>query len=272
MSDDERFCPLEHPEHPDTPSKAGRGSVLCGGHLTKLEVSLEQIATFEQDADGAGYESSVSRHDGAPVTGSAEKPLPIDLRKVGDFERITIADAREILLSWSLNVAEARHLSPPRRRRIVRMRPCGAQQACGLRKCQEACQDQQMRPGSELESFCDFLTRNLDWICAQYFAQAFAEEMFALRARANSILRPSGNREFPVGECIEPVNGLRCGGVMWARITPSDAQFMAAADLVCDRCGHQVDSGDWIVYGHRLKKMEAEAVAHEKRHAGSSAA
>jgi hypothetical protein len=75
------YCPLTHPAHPDRPSQSSRTSVLCAGHVAKLARTLEELSTFDADADQAALDGKLARHDGAPLTGTGEKPLPIDSRK-----------------------------------------------------------------------------------------------------------------------------------------------------------------------------------------------
>ncbi len=141
---------------------------------------------------------------------------------------MSIGDATHLLTLWCVEVAEKRHLSPPRR---------------------------------NLKALCGFLSVHLDWVMVQDWIGDFAGEVFTLGGKARAILEPSGNRQFPVGECVETVDGERCTGTMWALLTPSDTNFLAAAELCCDSCECRVESGDWMSYGHRLKKMEAETAA-----------
>ncbi len=222
MSDEtESYCPCPHAD--ERPRHSSRESVLCQGHVARLQRTLEELGRFDAEADQASYDSKVARHDGAPLTGTGERPMPIDPR-IADLR----VDARDILTAWCRLVAEERHLSPPRVR---------------------------------LTALCAFLERNLAWVVGQDWIDEFAAETFDLGSKAHGILRPSGNRQFPVGECVETVDGERCPGTMWALLTPSDSNFMAAAELVCDQCECRVHSADWVQYGHRLKKMEAGEAA-----------
>jgi hypothetical protein len=215
--DAQSYCPIVHRD--ETPRKSARGTVLCGGCLGRLQRTLEELSTFDADADQAALDGKLARHDGAPLTGTGEKPLPIDPR-MADLR----VDARDILAGWSRMTAEERHLSPPRR---------------------------------NLKALCAFLGTHLAWVTAQDWVDEFAREAFDLGGKAAAILRPSGNRQFPVGECIEDVDGERCTGTMWALLTPSDSNYIAAAELACDSCPARVESANWLVYGHRLRKGQA---------------
>jgi hypothetical protein len=257
VSDDDAqsYCPTVHRD--ETPRKSARGTVLCGGCLGRLQRTLEELSTFDADADQAALDSKLARHDGAPLTGTGERPLPIDSRKTYDWERVTIANAPKTLAGWCRIVAEERHLSPPHLTEPPQIIAGPLCTGCGHGSCRQIDRSYQPRSKNALKVLCGFLTKHLDWVTAQDWVDEFARETCELGGKAAAILRPSGNRQFPVGECIEQVDGERCTGTMWALLTPSDSNYIAAAELACDSCPARVESADWLVYGHRLRKGQA---------------
>jgi len=180
---------------------------------------LTQLSTFDAEADTAAYDQTLSRKAGAPISGDREKPLPIDARITEHRQEL-----HTVLSSWTLLVAEERKVS-------VRV------------------QENDPLPG-----LCGFLRLHHEWSVTRSWADDYAGEILALGRRAWSLLHPSGNRQFPVGRCLEvdEVDGTPCPGTMYARLTPSDPNFDVAADLICNECNHMVPSTGWVKYGIRV--------------------
>lgn len=232
MSEQERrVCPCDHPGHPDRPSYSAPGTVLCAGHVSKVESVLSQLSTFDADADQAIHDQALSRHVGAPVSGDPEPPLPIDPRITEHRQQIG-----QVLASWCQLVAEERDIRPPE---------------------------------GVTTALCGFLTRHHGWSVEQPWADDYAAEILELGRRAWSLLNPSGRRQFTnrIMRCVEidDVDGSRCPGNLWCFLTPDDPYAEAKSVLVCDECGHEVTSDKWMTYGRKVlaetKKENSEAAA-----------
>jgi len=212
------ICPLDHPGHPDRPSIAAPGSRLCKGHERAVDDRLVELATFSRDADQAEHDGALGTSSAPPLSGSKEQPLPYSDALADHRQRV-----RGVLASWSLLVAEERGVEPPAEPEPNRM--------------------------------VDFLRRHHDWAVGQDWADDYAGEILELGRRAWSLLHPSGVRRFPVGQCVEVYDGVRCPGTLWALLTPADPYAEAGAFWACDECGARVESSDWLVTGRRIKAM-----------------
>jgi hypothetical protein len=221
--DAQSYCPIPHRD--ETPRKSARGTVLCGGCLGRLQRTLEELSTFDADADQAALDSKLARHDGAPLTGTGEKPLPIDPR-MADLR----VDARDILAATALRVAMEQHFSPPR---------------------------------NNLKALSLFLSRHLTWIVAQDWVEHFAAETFELGGKAAAILRPSGRRRFThkTMYCREVVEGEPCTGQMWALLTPDDPYAEMSSEVACDTCDKRVGITELLAYGIQIQGLESPEAA-----------
>jgi hypothetical protein len=196
---------------------------------------LAELETFDADADEL-TEGRTARHDTAPLTGTGEKPLPIDLR-LADL-RLGWTDSegphngiRATFVSWVKFVADERKLAVPE---------------------------------DTLPALSRFLRRHHAFLVGHELAAGYATEILELGRKAHALFNPSGRRRFThkLMRCIETVsedlgNGViresRCDGGMWALLTPEDPYAEAASELQCDLCGHVVTAGEWLTYGRRVR-------------------
>jgi hypothetical protein len=145
-----------------------------------------------------------------------------------------------VLHTWANGVRETRHLTPPATVTLTGER--------------------------------DFLTRNLDWICAQLQAADFHAKLKALLA---SLRRVTGNRpQRPLTRCVLPTDDGLCGGNVWVqqvdahawRVLPDrcERQPVSVHDgpAICDTCG-----ASWITPADkaRLSLMVQQAADERAR-------
>jgi hypothetical protein len=221
---------------------------------------LEELSTFDADADQAALDAKLARHDGAPLTGTGERSLIIDLRKTFDNEKVTIADAPGTLAGWCRIVAEERHLSPPHLMEPLRPIIGPTCTGCGHGSCRQIDRSYQPRSKNALKVLCGFLTKHLDWIVAQDWIDQFAGEVFELGTRATAILTPSDIRRLtaPPMVCHEVVDGEPCTGQIHAFLTPDDPYADVANEMVCDTCGWRLPVSEWLTYWHQAKQLANE--------------
>lgn len=147
---------------------------------------------------------------GAKVSGSPEARLPINP---------AAAEARRDILwklvSWLRLIAEERGISEPTSNDI------------GVVTC--------------------WLLVHLRWACAQPWVDEFALELRGMRARALSLLFPSGRRRITVGSCVE----TGCPGVLTATVARTDDVLPSSVDCDLDP-EHAWSSSQWPVLGRRL--------------------
>jgi hypothetical protein len=164
---DDQVCLLEHKVDSDRPRRVYVG-FLCRGHAEGLWRTLDELSSFAAQADEASYDETVSiATGGAPVSGSREKPLPVNERRVDH-----VIAVRGVLASWSQLFAEERGVAVP--------------------------------DSPEPRVTSGFLRRHLDWACGRDWIDDFANEVFELGRRAYSLLNPSGIRRIEIGPCREP--------------------------------------------------------------------
>ena len=235
MADDTRsFCPLKHRD--DNPRASTSGTVLCAGHSDGLLRTLEELATFDVDADEL-VEGRTARHDTAPLTGTGDKPLPIDLRladlRLGwtDSEG-THAGIRATFVSWVKFVADERQLE---------------------------------LPVDTLQALSAFLRRHHSFLVGHELAEGYALEVLTLGRMRHGLFNPSGRRRFTketLMRCVEVVQDdagelFRCEGSLWALLTPDDPYADVANELCCDQCEIRIPSSEWLALGRRVRAAAA---------------
>jgi hypothetical protein len=229
VTDDRSMCPLSHRD--ETPRSSTTGTVLCKGHEQGVLRVLTELETFDADADEL-TEGRTARHDTAPLTGTGEKPLPIDLR-LADL-RLGWTDSegphngiRATFVSWVKFVADERELAVPE---------------------------------DTLPALSCFLRRHHAFLVGHELAAGYATEILGLGRLAHALFNPSGRRRFTkenVMVCPEVIDGQQCPGNLWALLTPDDPYADVANELVCDACGTRTPSTEWLTLGRRVKGMNA---------------
>lgn len=157
-------CVLPHRHDPERQRSAMDGGYVCRGCHARMEQTLAELPAQHQALTGRLAATGSSRM-AEQVTGSRERPLPINL---------TVADHREhivrVTASWASLTAEERGMALPH---------------------------------SDLPSVCAWLLRHLEWACAQPWVDDYAAELSTLRGRALSLLYPTGRRRVDIGPCVE---------------------------------------------------------------------
>lgn len=213
-----------HHREPDRLRRVEIGLAVCAGHHALIDAALIELPTMAAELTRCHVSSG---HGIGRVSASAEEPIPYR-DPVGD-ERAMI---RGQLASWSGLVAAERHVAGPT--------------AVGPRDT------------------APYLRRHLTWLLRHCAALDFAAEILERRARAFSLLYPSGRRRFMVvapngkpAQCGEQIDGQQCPGILYAVIRDTDALLPSA--LTCDECGLDLPAHSWLAYGRRMRK-EATAI------------
>lgn len=94
-----------------------------------------------------------------------------------------------------------------------------------------------------------FLTAHLDWLMDSTAAAEFAEEVAALRGRAERLVNGSAPARHHLGGCVE----ASCDGRLTARTSPGR---LAASQIGCDR-GHSWPPREWLLLSARIERREA---------------
>jgi hypothetical protein len=225
VTDERSMCPIWHRD--ETPRSSTTGTVLCKGHEQGVLRVLAELETFDADADEL-TEGRTARHDTAPLTGTGEKPLPIDLR-LADL-RLGWTDSegphngiRATFVSWVKFVADERELAVPE---------------------------------DTLPALSRFLRRHHAFLVGHELAAGYATEILELGRLAHALFNPSGRRRFTkenVMVCPEVIDGQQCPGNLWALLTPDDPYADVANELVCDACETRTPSTEWLTLGRRIR-------------------
>jgi hypothetical protein len=230
MSDERSMCPIPHRD--ETPRSSTTGTVLCKGHEQGVLRVLAELETFDADADEL-TEGRTARHDTAPLTGTGEKPLPIDLR-LADL-RLGWTDSegphngiRATFVSWVKFVADERELAVPE---------------------------------DTLPALSRFLRRHHAFLVGHELAAGYATEILELGRLAHALFNPSGVRKWTAERymrCPESIfddagEFVRCDGTLWALLTPDDPYFDVGNELVCDACETRTPSTEWLTLGRRVR-------------------
>ncbi|MDT9684808.1 hypothetical protein RND61_22505 [Streptomyces sp. TRM76323] len=102
--------------------------------------------------------------------------------------------------------------------------------------------------GAGIGGLTAFLVAHLDWLMRSAAATEFAEEVAALRGRAERLVNGTAPAHH-LGECVE----ASCDGRLTARTAPGRA---VASQIGCDR-GHSWPPREWLLLSARIERREA---------------
>ena len=132
------------------------------------------------------------------------------------------AEIRHTLVSWVRLIAEDRGMSLPR--------------------------------DESQHSLGAYVARHAQWLAAQEFAGAAADELGTLRSRAFATAYPEGVGTIYVGSCPEPVEDGRCAGELTALMRRADS--LLPSKIVCNADSlHEWPTERWRALGRTLGKM-----------------
>lgn len=207
------------PRHPiDSPRCAVPAAILCRSCIDCTDRDLYRLpALYRQLA-------TVAAPSGQQLGGARNADTPIPYRENAANQRKQI---RDILTSWTRLVAEERGVNVP-----------------GLAPLADP-----------VQTLARFLRRHHPWSVARPWAGDYADEVTALTSEGHRICYPSRARRVTCGQCIEVVSGRRCEGTLTAVVRQTDD--LLPSEIVCDACGQEVISNQWIKYGQRVIDRQA---------------
>jgi hypothetical protein len=208
------LCPLDH----DRPRHAELPSVLCGWHIGRTLDALHALIALPGDASAAAAARHLARHLASPVSGSRTRQLPID-EPLADL----IREARGVVASWCLLIAEERDVIPP--------------------------------SDPALPVTAAWLAIHAAWATAQPWADDWARELLDLAGRARALLAPSHTRRVTCGPCTEVIEGARCMGTLTARVRDQDDLLPSV--ISCQVCGVDITADGWVTLGRRIREVAA---------------
>jgi hypothetical protein len=208
-------CPLHH----DRPTPADLPSPVCGWHADRALDALRALTALPT----AAADATVAHHLAAgrlssPVSGSPAHELPIDELLVD-----LLRDARAIVASWCTLVAEERAVRTP--------------------------------PVPALTVTAPWLARHHPWSLRRTWAVDYTSELLDLAGRTRDRIEPDHARRVELSPCPQLVDGVRCTGILTARIRDTDELLPSV--IRCQVCGVAVTADGWATLGHRIRALAA---------------
>lgn len=202
-----QICVLAHRQDPERQRRAADGLYVCHGCRIRLERELGDLPGLDIDLIRAHSLSGPPKE--RVKGGEVEAQMPI---------KANIVELRSQLLasiaSWARVVCEERDVSTP---------------------------------DLTVPAIAAFLLRHVDWIAAQPFVDEYDHEIHSLRRQAFSKAFPTGRRQFPLGDCVEP----ECPGTLIAVV--NDIDTLLPEEITCDYSpDHRWPSSKWRELGKRL--------------------